>query len=171
MKTICWGRVRAASAARPSMASSCLPEPRFGTWEAITVRVGRSTMTLHRAAPQSERAVRAAGPDDPQRAASNRAEAGNHPNGWRSATDRSARVLSCRRGPGLFLKPRQPLFTQKPLFAQKPVVPKSVVPEPVAPEPFASGLVVSWPGVWSRKRAVQVPTSGAPAAGVPEFSS
>ena len=77
-------------------------------------------MTLHRAAPQQERAVRAPGPDDQQRAAPFSAEAGNHPIGWRKATDCHADVLSWPRGPSLFRKPRQSLFAQKP-DARKPV--------------------------------------------------
>ena len=95
-------------------------------------------MTFHRAAPQQERAVRAPGPDDQQRAAITSAEAGNHPSGWTAgATAGRARVLSCPRGPGLFRKPRQPPFARH----------------------------TGRPGTqsfWCRKRAVQAATGGAP---------
>ena len=65
-------------------------------------------MTFHRAAPQPERAVRAPGPDDQQRAAIPSAETGDHPMGWQKVTACRARALSWRRGPSLFRKPRQP---------------------------------------------------------------
>jgi hypothetical protein len=51
-------------------------------------------MTFHRAAPQQERAVRAPGPDDQQRAAIYSAEAGNHSTEWTSASAGHARALS-----------------------------------------------------------------------------
>jgi hypothetical protein len=69
-------------------------------------------MTIHRAAPQQERIVRAPGPDDQQRAAISSAEAGNHPSGWQPEPAGHARLLSCPRGPGLFRKPRQPFLTR-----------------------------------------------------------
>lgn len=68
-------------------------------------------MTLHRAAPQPERTVRAPGPDDPQRATISSAEADNHPSGWQPEPGGHACVLSCLRRPGLFRKPCQPPFT------------------------------------------------------------
>ena len=65
-------------------------------------------MTLHRAALQQGRIVRAPGPNDQQRAAITSAEAGNHPSGWQPEPAGHARLLSCPRGPGLFRKPCQP---------------------------------------------------------------
>lgn len=72
-------------------------------------------MTIHRAAPHQERAVRAPGPDDQRRATNNSTEAGIHPPGWQPAAVCHTRVLSWPRGPSLFRKPRQPSFAQKPV--------------------------------------------------------
>jgi len=93
-------------------------------------------MTIHRAAPQQERAVRAPGPDDQQRAAITSAEAGNHPTGWKPEPAGHARDLSCLCGHGLFRKPRQP--------------------------PFASHPAAQYQSIWCRTRAVQAATDGAP---------
>ncbi len=99
-------------------------------------------MTIHRAAPQLERAVRAPGPDDQQRAAIPSAETGDHPAGWQTVTACRARALSWPRGPSLFRKPRQSFFARmKPTAAQEPTD-------------------------WYRKRAVQAAKGGAP-----EFSN
>ena len=107
---------------------------------------------FHRAAPLQERAVRAPGPDDQQRAANHSAEAGNHPTGWTPETASRARVLSWPPGPSLFRKPRQPLFARNP------------VTNPVAP---AASLE---PIVWSGKRGAQTAMAQTAMAGAPEFN-
>jgi hypothetical protein len=93
-------------------------------------------MTIHRAAPQQERIVRAPGPDDQQRAAIFCAEAGNHPSGWQPAPAGHARLLSCPHGAGLFRKPRQPFFTRH--------------------------TAAQYRRIWYRTRAVPAATNGAP---------
>jgi hypothetical protein len=93
-------------------------------------------MTIHRAAPQPERIVRAPGPDDQQRAAISSAEAGNHPTGWKPEPAGYARLLSCPRGPGLFRKPCQPFF--------------------------ARHTAAQYHTTWCRTRAVQAAMGGAP---------
>ncbi len=93
-------------------------------------------MTIHRAAPQQERIVRAPGPDDQQRAAITSAEAGNHPSGWKPEPVGYARLLSCPHGAGLFRKPCQP--------------------------PFARHSAAQYQRIWCRMRAVQAATDGAP---------
>ena len=79
-------------------------------------------MTFHRAAPQQERTVRAPGPDDPQRAAINSAEAGNHPTGWHRQPGRSCVrfVLTARTQP--FPQALPATFRQACQAAQGPVV-------------------------------------------------
>src|ERR1700735_1527225 len=95
-----WGRIRAASATRPSLARPVRGRTTwFGTWETpVRSALDGGTMTIHRAAPQQERIVRAPGPDDQQRAAITCAEAGNHPSGWHPEPAGRARLLSCRPG-------------------------------------------------------------------------
>ena len=108
---------------------------------------------FHRAAPLQERAVRAPGPDDQQRAANNSAETDHHSAEWWPVQACRARVLSWRRGQGPFFKPRQPLFARNP------------VTNPVA---LAASLE---PIVWSGKRGAQTAMAQTAMAGAPEFSS